>query len=151
MSREIDYWAIREAVVTAIHAHEDLADLPVLLEQAGEPAPEMLPVVLVYLDSRSSPQGIQRIAAGTRTDMRIILSLWLFHYSLNGMAEAIRLRDAVLSKLEIALMRDRTLGGLMPHGSWIEGGDIMTGRDAEGRAFVSGVETRLVGDVYAML
>lgn len=149
----IDYWDLRLRIKTAINARAGLETLAVFLEMARTPAPEEMPCVLLYMTGRTSPQEIQRIASGRRTDHRLIFSAWVLHYSLDGLEDATRRRDAVLAEVEMALMADRTLQGAT-RGLWLEGGDVQWGPidpKVSQPIFATAIETMIVCDVHADL
>lgn len=141
---EIDYWAIREGIKEAIQSYPGLEHLFVDLEPSGDPSMEQTPAVLVFMASRSTPPAIQRIAAGKQTSHRLVFSLWVLHYSPDGLDAAVHARDAVLAKVEVALMRDRHLNGRLPSGLTLEAGETQTGKDA---AFAAAAETLVMMDV----
>lgn len=152
MSQPIDYWAIRDGISLAIRKAPELGDLKVLHELGRLPAPEEVPCVLVYLAGRTVPPDIQRISGGRSLHYRLTFSTWVLHYSLDSLEEAVRRRDRILAKVELALMADRTLGGLVPNRAfWFEGGDVEWNRDPVRQAFVSAIESRLVYEIPAEL
>ncbi len=116
----------------------------------GEPNPDMLPCALVYLHDRRIPVRKQTISAGMRTDLEIVFSVWVLHYSLNSMDEAVRLRNDLLARVDAALMSDRTLGN-RARGVWLEAGNMVSGANEQGAAFSAGAETRLVADTSTTL
>lgn len=146
----IDYWGIREAIGKAINAWPGLERLPILLEESAEVPPEALPCVMIYLTERVSPDDIQRLAAGRRTDFRITFSVWVIDYSLDSLREATKRRDTLLAQVELALMKDRKLGGAV-NGLSLFGGVVQFGRDEKSAAFATGIETLVRCDVYASL
>ena len=146
----IDYWGLRLRISAAIRNREGLQNLPVFLELGRVPAPEEMPCVLLYMTGRTTPQEIQRIASGRRTDHRLIFSAWVLHYSLSSLEDATRGRDVLLAEVEMALMADRTLQGAC-RGLWLEGGDVQWGQDPKQQLFSTAVETMIVFDVHADL
>lgn len=141
---EISYQAIREGIREAIRSYPGLENLTVLLEPSSEPSMEQMPAVLVFMAQRSTPPPLQRIAGGKQTSHRLVFSLWVLHYSPDGLDAAVLGRDAVLAKVEVALMRDRHLGGRLPNGLMLEAGEMQTGKDA---AFAAAAETLVMMDV----
>lgn len=146
----IDYWGLRERIRTAINSRAGLETLPVFLERGNEPSPEQMPCVLLYMTGRTTPQERQRQSAGRRTDHRLIFSAWVLHYSLDGLEDATRRRDAVLAEVELALMADRTLQGGCS-GLQLEGGEVQWGKNAKTQIFATAIETMIVCDVHADL
>jgi hypothetical protein len=150
-ARPIDYWAIRGGISAAIRSYPELEAITVLPELGRLPAPEECPCVLVYLESRENPPERQRISAGLELGFRITFSIWVLHYSLDSLEDAVRKRDAVLSKVELALMADRKLGGAVRGLASFDGGDVTWSRPPNGQAFTSAIETRIVYEVTAEL
>jgi hypothetical protein len=146
----VDYWAIREGISLAIRTYPTLDQLPVHIELAGDVAPEECPCVVLFMTGRTTPSELQRISAGKRTDHRLMFSVWVLDYSLSSLAEATRRRDAVLAKVELALMVDRTLGGLVK-GLYLEGGHVDFGKDPKSTLFATAIETVVTVDVFASL
>jgi hypothetical protein len=146
----IDYWAIREAIRRAIRTYPELGQIEVHLEPSGDVPPERCPCVLLFMTGRSTPDELQRISAGKRTDHRLVFSAWVIDYSLDTLEAATRRRDAVLTKVELALMVDRTLGGLV-RGLYLEGGLVEFGKDPKSPLFATAIETLITCDVYASL
>lgn len=150
-AREIDYWDLRVGIEEAIQAHEDLAGLRVVKEPHASPSPEELPAALVFMTERSTPEERQRLAAGTRADHRIVFSVWVLTYSLDAMEAAVRQRDRIMAKVEVALLRDRRLGGRLLKDLTLEAGDILHAQEEESEArvaFSTSIETRVVVHDY---
>jgi len=57
-------------------------------------------------------------------------------------------RDDLIGKVEIALMKERTLNGTV-NSSWLEGGEFLSGPDPTGNQFMSGASVMLIADVTA--
>lgn len=151
MSQPIDYGAIRDGIAQAIRSHPELNALTVFHEPGRLPAPEQCPCALVFLVGRANPPELQRMDGGRGLAFRLTFSVWVLHYSLESLEDAMRKRDEVLAKAEMALMADRTLGGAARRSVYFEGGDVEWNRDPAAQAFVSAIETRLVYDVAAEL
>ncbi|MBI4185297.1 MAG: hypothetical protein HY521_14995 [Proteobacteria bacterium] len=141
----IDYQAIRAGVRAALQADPALAGVAVDIEREF---PWTTPWVGVYLERRDAAPEAQALAAGTRTRYLVRLSLWCVERSLESLERAVELRDDLLSRVEVALMRDRTLAGAVA-ASWLEGGEMPSGRDPEAGGYLSGAEVRLVADATA--
>jgi hypothetical protein len=149
-SPSIDYWAIREGISETIRSHPDLANLRVYLEQPDMPSPEDLPAVLISMVERESPAALQQIAAGKTAWHRCIFSVWVFHYSTDTLAEAVRLRDAMIARVEDALLADRSLGGRLQRSLELEAGAVISGSSAKGTGFAAAIETLVAVQVRAM-
>lgn len=141
----VDYWGIREGIGRAIRSYPGLENLTVLQEPANEPSPEQLPAVLIYLDERDTPEENQRLTAGKTTHHRLVFSLWVLGYSAAGLDVAARSREDTMARVEVALMRDRSLGGLLTKSLTIKAGETQVG--AGKSAFVAAMETRVIVEV----
>lgn len=105
----IDYAAIQSEIKTVLGADSTLAGVTIELERDGLSSPEQCPWVGIYLERR---QIFRRpIAAGTRVDYKVSFLLWCYEYSIETIATAAQLRDDLLGKVEIALMKNTTLNG----------------------------------------
>lgn len=143
----VDYYALQEAVQQTIRDDEDV-HAPVLIEE------ELLfretDTVVVYLESRTAPEGRQTISGGQRTRFLIRFSIWAFAYSLEGIRAASEQRDDLMGRVEIALMRDRQLKNLAIT-SWLEGGDFQSALGGEdGGEFMAAGEVVLIADAKAI-
>lgn len=121
----VDYYGIETAIKDILEADagNDLPDnLKVFIESQIAFNDEGCPGVYIYLDRRDAPPQIQRIAAGTRTDMEVDLSLWCAEFH-DSVEDASRLRDDLIGKVEVALMADRTLNDTVT-AFWLRGGDF---------------------------
>lgn len=146
----VDYWGLRLAIAAAIRDDPDLAALPVFPERGSVPSPEELPCCLIYMGERSTSAGEQRIAAGLLLIHRVVFSVWVIHYSPQSLEDAVRLRDGLLGKVELALMRSTNLGGAVSQSVELEGGDVEWGSNGKS-FFSSAIETRVICRVEARL
>lgn len=104
----------------------------------------------VYLRDRAAPESDQMLSAGKRTRFRVALtvSVWAFGQTWQIAAQR---RNALLAALDTAIMSDRTLGGTLEGGCWIEGGDFKSGADPkDGRKFWAWCDSRVVGFASAI-
>jgi hypothetical protein len=149
----IDYWAMREGIKAAIESYPPLDVLRghVFLEFSGEPSPEILPCVMVFMTGRETIPTEQRIGAGMRTDHRLVFSVWVLAYSPESMAVAVKDRDALLAKVELALMVDRTLGGLLKRSLVLSAGMVENGQDSKKGVFATAIETQVQCDVFTTI
>jgi hypothetical protein len=105
----IDYAAIQSEIKTVLNADPSLAGVTVELERDSLTSPEQCPWVGIYLERR---QVFRRpIAAGTRMDYKVFFILWCYEHSMDTIAIAAQLRDDLLGKVEVALMKNTTLNG----------------------------------------
>jgi hypothetical protein len=93
--------------------------------------------VYIYLSSRSAPDGVQRIRAGTSTDQILSFAIWSFSFHADDISQAELFRDALLGNVELALMEKRTLNSKVK-ALWLRGGQFY-GADEGG--LWSGAET----------
>jgi hypothetical protein len=103
----------------------------------------MLPHIGVYEGSRSPTTG-QSIAAGTRTRYTLRWEVWVTTFSSHSFEDAASRRDELLGHVEVALMKNRDLGGalsnssLMLHGGQLFSGPGNGGWIAEGNVVLTG-------------
>lgn len=133
----IDYFAIEEKIVDQLAEESSLSGVRFFIEPDLLFAAESSPAVLVYLDSRTAVESDQRLSAGRRIDYQLRLSLWCLEYHMDSFAEAARLRDSLISNVEVGLLRDRTLKGSVEY-SWLEGGDFETSNTEQGGFIMAG-------------
>jgi hypothetical protein len=115
----LNYFDIVAGIKTVLESDVDLQDhdakgVRIYLSQRlddGLPYAEMCPCVLVNLKSRAVPPERQRLTAGKTTDFNIQIELVCVEYDLESMEAADQRRDELMSLVEIALMKDRTLAG----------------------------------------
>jgi hypothetical protein len=141
----VDYWGIREACQAVLQADADLTGVTVLVEEEFLLSAEMAPVVFIYLEDRTAEAGEQRLAAGTRTDFQLNFNLWCGDFSLNGLPDAIERRDSLIGKVEVALMRQRTLDGAVGK-LWLTGGQLFDARGQDA-GFLAWGEVRFTASV----
>lgn len=105
----VDYSAIEQQIKTILLADSTLAGVTVEVERNGLESPEQCPWVGVYLERRRIER--RPIAAGTRMDYRVAFLLWCYEYHMESIETANTARDNLIGKVEIALMKNPTLGG----------------------------------------
>lgn len=127
-----DYYGIREEIRNVLLADADLTaiGLTVEIESEIDFGAEDVPIAFIYLESRTAPDGAQRLAAGTRTDFRLQFSIWCGHFSLESLEKAAEFRDDLIGKVEVALMKNRTLNNKV-RTLWLTGGEFFLARDQE--------------------
>lgn len=142
----ISYVEIEERLGDHLDAQIDGAKI--LVEQEVIIANEDQPVVAIYFERRelAPNQYIKR-----RVDYHLVYTLLCWTFSLEGPLAAARARDNLVAEVEEVLLGDRT--GWAPAGavetSWIEGGEMPTGRIERARGFASVGEIRLIVVVNA--
>lgn len=94
---------------------------------------ERTPYVGIYLTGRDAPADDQRLRAGQTTTMRLRYTLLVVTYAADGVESAIRARNDLIGKVEVALMTDRTLGGTVDF-HVLDGGDMPSARVGNGFA-----------------
>ena len=104
--------------------------------------------VVIYAERRL-PHPDQSISAGKRTRFLGRLSIWVRAYHAESCEAACRLRDDSTGKVENALMKDRTLGGMV-EASWLEGGEMLSAKNVQSGAYMASAEVVLVVDVAAV-
>lgn len=142
----IDYFAIEQAIKAQLEADATLAGVIVEIEQELSWFENDL--VMIYLERRDTPAEIQTISAGQRTTFDLRFALWCWHFGLDAATSHER-RDDLVGKVELALMRDRTLQATV---DWfhIEGGEFLTAKD-DSDGFASGAEIVIVARKAAIV
>lgn len=79
------------------------------------------PYIDVTLDERVVTQDLQRISAGSRVNMYLAYSIWVMTFDAFNRADAVRVRNIIMSAVESRLMQDPRFGNLCEQ-SWQEGG-----------------------------
>lgn len=148
MTQAIAYNDIATAIKTKLEAYAALAGVTVAIEDELILGTQSMPWVGIYLMRRTLPEG-QSLSYGTRTRLLLTYSIWCWQHSLDGQPTAIGLRNSLIGNVELALMSDRTLGGAAAT-SWLEGGDVMSGRPEGGSDWMSGGEVILTVDAQAI-
>ncbi len=77
------------------------------------------------------------------------IPIWAFALNLESYRRACELRNTLVANLELVLMENRTFNDAVST-SWLEGGDMISARDANSQVFVAGAETVLVAQVSAV-
>lgn len=143
----LDYYAIESKVRDVLAADPTLSGAVIQVE--SELSAVECPTVVIYLDRRDAPADMQSVSSGTRTRYLITLSIWCLDVNLEGLAEASRARDALLDKVEVALMKNRDLDGLVA-GSWFEGGEFVSAAAGASAGFVSAGEIVMTVDATSV-
>lgn len=117
----VDYWAIAQAIRTRI-----VDQLGVRCEVEAQFTFSDV-WVGVFREARTAPEDWQRLDAGHSTRFRLEHRISCWAYAPQA-ADAAALRNTLVGDVEVALMIDRTLGGLCEAG-WIDGGRFVTMAD----------------------
>ena len=87
---------------------------------------------IVVFETRRSAVPLQDIAAGSRQRYRVTWEIWVATFSADSFADAASHRDELIGHIEVALMNNRNLDGLLPAKNLIlEGGEFRGGPGAE--------------------
>jgi len=141
-----DYYAIEEEIADILRA-EALMD-GVTIDVEGELTFEAgaAPWVGIYLERRD-PSPEQYLDAGQSTRYRLRFTLWTWVVSLESIADAIKRRNDLMSRVEKVLMKNRTIRDFVDM-SWLEGGDMPSGRlPADQSVYLSGAEIILIAEI----
>lgn len=141
----VDYYAIEEAIADHLRVQEDLQNVNIPPPET-EFSFERRPMVLISLDRRDAVEG-QPLAAGTRTRYTVRFSLWCYQFALK-LKDASEMRDDLIGKVEVALMKNRTLDNSV-HYMQLEGGEFESGPAPGIQGFVSAGEIILTAEVTA--
>ena len=123
-----------------LQAHDSHGVRVYINDKLGSGIAEQAPCVLVELVVRSAPLERQRISAGRVTIFDVQISCVCVEYDLTSVESAMRKLDDLISLVEIALMKDRSLKGSV-EGCTINGGkfDSLT----ENNHFIVGAEVNV--------
>lgn len=109
----IDYDAIKNAIRDAILGDATLGEpgrnVTVEIEPGNLDSVERTPWIAIYLDSEESPDSMQKLRNGTSLDSKIRFVLGVVEHSLEGMPQATKLRDEIVSRLSIVLLKNHQL------------------------------------------
>ena len=141
-----DYYAIEKGVKVTLEADLALQGVRYFIEEEVTWA-DSVPAVFIYLDSRDAAPEEQRLAASTRVDYLVNLSLWCIDGHFDSLELASQARSDLVGKVEVALLKDPTLDSSVDY-SWLEGGEFMNARDDQS-GFITAGEVRLVAKVHA--
>ena len=138
----IDYFEIGQQIKQVLIDDPDLDGVTVLVEE--QPVFGEGDVIVIWPARRIAPPG-QSLSAGTRVTYDIDYAIWCYGQALDA-SEASRMRDNLVGRAEIALMRNRTLNGAAKHIT-LRGGEFGA-RDEP--VFVRGAEIGLGVDKTAI-
>lgn len=125
------YYAVEKAIRDAVLSDSELAGVRAFIEQDLVWAAESAPAVYIYATGREAPENEQRLAGGQRTDWILAISIWCVAWHLDSTERAAELRDLLIERVELALMRDRTIGDKCDR-SWLDGGQFISGPGEQG-------------------
>ena len=145
MSR-INYSAIEDAISAQLLADATVAagGTKVFVEEAISSVEGRQ--VFIYLERRDMPDNMQSLSAGKAERSLLRFSIWCYGSTLEGSRASMSRRDQLLGEVEIALMKDRTLGGTVIK-SWLNGGEFRSGMADD--FYMCGAEIVLIADVKA--
>lgn len=140
----INYWTILTAIKTQLDTElAVLSPVPkVVIERAFIPSQSY---VAIMLDRRDAVNEIQEIGVGRQTNMRIRFSIFCFRLAANP-DMAFKLMVETISAVEIALMKDRTIGGTVSM-SWLDGGTFFEVEAQANAGTYIGGEVILIADM----
>ncbi len=126
----IRYNDVAEGIKFILDADSDIGNAFVEIEKPFPFSSQITPWIGIYFMRRDAPDGMQGIRAGTATRYLLRYTLMCANYSIVGIDDAIRLRNDLISKVEVTLMKNRTLDGAV-FMSWLEGGSLVSGQTEE--------------------
>lgn len=145
---KVDYYGIVNEIGTILSTDTELLGVQITIED--EPPLDSGPWVAVYLESRTPTPG-QSMSAGTRTRYQLRMSVWCWQFSIESTGRAAQLRDELVGKVEIALMKNRTLNDKV--GSiWLDGGQLLSEQIKSDSisGFIAGGEVVVLAEVVAI-
>lgn len=126
----VDYGGVLEALQLIFQSDSRTSDARVYVEE--DPAfglGESDKGIVLVLDRRVPTSG-QAMAAGKRTRHLLTIGVWVVGFNMESFREAGKVRDALLAQVELVLMDNRTISGLVTSGQ-LGGGEFLS-------AFVQG-------------
>jgi len=147
-----DYFALEQAICDRLANDEALVEEGIHVSVEEEVTPRRGRQVIVYLDSREAPADRQGINAGTRTRMLVRYSIMCFAWHLN-FPRAMELRDDLMGRVEVALMKDpRNFGRSEVRSAWLQGGAFESARgEGASPTFMAAGEVILIADLESVL
>lgn len=140
----IDYYEIQNAIKTMLDADSTLSGVKNRLE-ALDIIAENCPQTVIILKSRNNI--LEEIAAGQHIRMGITFEVWCYEYALE-ILQAMKKRDDLIGKVEIALMKNRTLNSTVQYHT-ITGGEFENVQSAN-FGWISGGSIVLVAEQQAI-
>jgi len=138
-----DYFAIEKEFAEVFRSAPTLQGYGVVVEKSIEFESES-PMIGIYLERRdASPE--QYMAANTIQRYMLTLSIWCFSFGLN-LDEAIQVRDDMIGKVELVLLENPTINGLVDN-IVLLGGEMLPTMKPENVGVVVGAEIRVAADV----
>lgn len=120
---KVDYWNIREKLKEILEGDSSLNGVNIEIERNTLIASENCPWLNIKMTGRVAEDDEQVIASGQKTKFIVSMMIDAKEYSRESPQEAIRLRDDLIGKVEVVLMKNRTLAGAIDY-LWILGGDM---------------------------
>ena len=106
--------------------------------------------IALFMDTRTAPDGQQSISMGTRTRIYLRVTFWVVAFSMENFRKACDMRDAVMGRLELLLMDNRTLNDTVGT-SWLNGGELFSAKDPQNNSvFTAVAEVVMTLDVSAI-
>ena len=127
----INYFAIEQEIQKVLKEDASLVSagvVHVVVEEDVVTSPEMCPWVGVYIADRESAGS--PLTAGQQQRFKVRYEVWCYDHALE-VPEASKLRDELLGKVEVALLKKPTLNGKVTS-MLITGGTFDSGRTAVG-------------------
>lgn len=146
----INYSGIRTQIKSILEGDAALAGTRIYIEEEPQfGLSDVQKAIAVFTDRRTAPPSEQSLAAGKRTRYYLRTLFVVLFFDTASFDAACTGRDDLLGALELVLMANRTLGGLVAT-SWLEGGAFYSGRTAQGYPFVSVAELDMTSEVSAI-
>ncbi len=145
----VDYFAIEEAIKTVLASSADLANVDIFVEEQVQFGIEAPGGWITIFGERRDPTTGQSLSMGQRTRYTLRFSIWVWCYNIDGVREAVKARDALLGKVEVVLLQNPTLGGVVNR-IYLGGGELPSGAlPSEIGGFVSGGEIVVLVEAVA--
>lgn len=145
----IDYAAITRQLAQILNEDSDIEGTRVFVEEMPQIGlmDAGVAIALYLLGRQPHPQQVA--AAGKRTRFIVRISVVCLGFDAGSFLEAEQKRDDLIGKVELVLMRNRTINGKVA-ASWLEGGDFASAQAPGGAPFVAAGEINLMAEVSAI-
>lgn len=145
----LDYNDIKVKIKDIIEADATTNKAHVHIETEKMRSVTESPWVNIYTTGRTDT-GDDPIANGTVTEYDINIGIDVIVHNMTSLAAAAKDRDDFLGKLEIVLMKNRTLGGTVVY-SWLNGGEMESANVAGQAGYLGGAEILITAHGQAIV
>lgn len=129
MTGKIDWFGFAERFQDMIASNLDIV---ATIEEARPAGIDSNPSVSIFIKGREVPEDRQVIAAFTVTRYLVSIEMWVVAFSIDGVKDAINLRDDTIGDIE-QLLQTSSNWSSFADAIYLDGGEFETGQDMESR------------------